>query len=522
MGKVGCFRGLWGILTLTILLCLSCIEPARSAEPSPPTRLADLEGKPIRSLAVISPRGFSSEDIRQITGIKIGEPYTPMRIRRGLERLYRTGNFRDILVEAEPQANGIQVTFTLVDKPTIAQLRLKGNQNVSSNELQRVMQIKIGDEFTNSGWKAALARLLNYYRQQGFLRARVASETSAIEQENRVVLNAEIQEGQRARVREIRFHGEHVFPPSKLKTIIKTTAGGPYQPEQLGDDLKALDQFYVQEGYLKATIGPPNITYHERDNEVTIHLPIDAGTQLKVIFEGNGNIPSETLKGQLSVWEERSDDPGVLEESTRRLERFYQSQGYLFAKAEYQVDDRVKGQAVTVKFKISEGKKVTIESIVIQGNQAISSQEIRKIMRTKESGLFTSTVLNRAVLDDDQNSILRLYHSRGYLDANVEESIRFNRDKTKLSITLQINEGPQIIVRKILFSGNSALSDEDLLKAVVLKEGMPYDEAQTRLDRFNLLALYAQNGYLSTQIDLKPTLSEDKRSIKLVYQIEER
>jgi len=509
-------------LVLLILLCLPFTKPSRSAELSSLTVPANLQGKPIRSLAVISPRGFSSEDIRQITGIKIGEPYTTTRIRQSLERLYQTGNFRNILVEAETQADGLRIIFTLVDKPTIAQIRLKGNQSFSSNELQRAMQLKIGDEFTNTEWKAALTRALNYYRQQGFLQSRITSETSAIEQENRIILDAEIQEGKRAKIREIQFYGDNVFPPSKLKTIIKITSGGPYQPEQLEDDLKALDRFYVRAGYLKATIGPPNITYHESANEVTIRLPIDAGTQLNVIFEGIGSISLETLKNRLSVWEERSYDPAVLEESARRLEHFYQNQGYLFAKVEYQVVDQADDQTVNVKFKISEGKKVTIEKIVTQGNQAIGSQEIKKLMRTKESGLFTSTVLNQAVLDNDKNSVLRLYHSQGYLDANIRESIRFNQDKTKMSITLQINEGPQVIVQKILFAGNSALSDENLLKAIVLKEGTPYNEAQTRLDRFNLLALYAQNGYLSTQIDLKPTLSEDKRGIKLVYQIEER
>ena len=516
------FGGPWWIFVLSMLLCLSNTEPARSAAPSSPTTLTELEGKPIRSVAVNSPRGFSSEDIRQITGIKIGQPYTTLRIRQSVDRLYQTGNFRNILVEAEPQAGGIRITFTLVDKPTVAQIRLKGNQTFPFNELQRVMQLRVGDEFTNTEWKASLTRVLNYYHQQGFLQAQIASETSAIEQENRIILDAEIREGQRAKVREIQFQGDDVFPPSKLRTIIKTISGGPYQPEQLEDDLKALDQFYVREGYLKATIGPPNITYHESTNEVTIRLPMDAGTLLKVTFEGNGDIPVETLKNQLSVWEERSYDPGVLEESTRKLEHFYQSQGYLFANVEYRFEDRADNQNVNVNFKISEGKKVTIEKIVIEGNQAISSQEIKRLMSTKESGLFTSTVLNRTVLDNDKNSILRLYHSRGYLDADIQESIRFNQDKTKMSINLHVTEGPQVIVQKILFAGNSFLSDESLLKAIVLKEGMPYNEAQTRLDRFNLLALYAQNGFLSTQINLKPTLSENKRGIKLVYQIEER
>lgn len=516
----------WSLRTnfFLILVWLSLIQPIRSA--GLPAEQAGTEGKPIRSLAVISQRGFSSQDVQQITGIKIGEPYSTTRIRQGLERLYRTGDFRDILVETEPKAGGVQVTFTLVDKPPISEIRLKGNMTFSSDELQRVIQVKIGDEFTNAGWKAALARLLAYYHQQGFLQARIVSETSTIEKQNRVVLAAEIQEGRRARVREVQFHGESVFPLAKLKTIIKTTPGGPYQADQLEDDLKTLDQFYTQEGYLKATIGPPNITYHESTNEVVIRLPIDAGIQLRVTFEGNANFPAEVLKRQLLVWEERSYDTGVLEESERKLEGFYQSQGYLFAKVEQQFNEQVENRSasgvVEVIFKISEGKRVTIKKIAIQDSHVISSQEIKKLMKTKESGLFTSTVLNRAVLDNDKKSILELYHSKGYLEASIEVAISFNKDKSEMYITLQIKEGAQVIVRKILFSGNSALSDQDLRKAIVLVEGMPYNEGQTQLDRFNLLALYAQNGYLSTQIDLKSTLSEDKRGIKLVYQIEER
>jgi outer membrane protein insertion porin family len=522
--KTGFLKWPLRIIFWAVLVWLSLLQPARPADL--PVEQAGSEGKPIRSIAVISPRGFSSQDVQQITGIKIGEPYSTTRIRQGLERLYRTGDFRDILIETEPKADGIQVTFTLVDKPPISEIRLKGNGTFPSNDLQRVMQVKTGDEFSNAGWKAALARLVTYYRQQGFLRARIVSETSTIEKENRVILVAEIQEGQRARVRDIQFHGDSVFPPAKLKTIIKTTPGGPYQTDQMEDDLKALEQFYTKEGYLKATIGPPNITYHENTNEVVIRFPIDAGIQLKVTFTGNANFPAEVLKGQLLVWEERSFDAGVLEESARRIEGFYQSKGYLFAKVEQQFDDQAENHPtsgiVEVKFKISEGNRVSINKITIQDNHIVSSQEIKKLMSTKESGLFTSTVLNRAALDNDKKSILKLYHSKGYLEASVQEAINFNKDRSEMYITLQIKEGAQVIVRKILFSGNSALSDQDLRKAIVLAEGMPYNEGQTYLDRFNLLALYAQNGFLSAQIDLKSTLSEDKRGIRLVYQIEER
>jgi outer membrane protein insertion porin family len=125
-------------------------------------------------------------------------------------------------------------------------------------------------------------------------------------------------------------------------------------------------------------------------------------------------------------------------------------------------------------------------------------------------------------LNSDKQSILEFYKSKGYLEAGVEEVIGFNKDQSEMNITFQIKEGAQVIVRKILFDGNSVLSDQDLRKNIVLAEGMPYSEAQTRLDRFNLLAIYAQNGFLSTQIDIKPSLSEDKQGIRLVYRIQER
>jgi outer membrane protein insertion porin family len=143
-------------------------------------------------------------------------------------------------------------------------------------------------------------------------------------------------------------------------------------------------------------------------------------------------------------------------------------------------------------------------------------------MRTKESGLFTSTVLNRARLNGDKTIILNFYRSKGYLEAGIEEAISFNKDQSEMNIILHIKEGSQVIVRKILFDGNTVLSDQDLRKNIVLAEGMPYNEDQTRLDRFNLLAIYAQNGFLSTQIDVKPSITDDKQGIKLVYRIQER
>jgi outer membrane protein assembly factor BamA len=501
--------------------CLSA--PLSASEPQ--GEQTALEGKPVLSLAVVSPRGFSSQDVQQITGIKIGESYSATLVRQGLERLYMTGNFRDVLVDTELKEGGVNITFTLVDKPAISEIRLKGNSTYSSIELQRAMQLRVGDEFTNEAWKSALARLVSFYRRQGFLQARIVSETSTIEKETRLVLAAEIQEGKRARVREVQFYGDSAFPVEKLKTVLKTTPGGSYQTNEIEDDLKALDHFYVRQGYLRATIGPPIITYNENANEVVIRLPVDAGVQLKVVFEGNTHFPVEVLKERLLVWEERSYDPGVLEESAKSLEAFYQTKGYLFAKVEQQFIDRTEKfgpGVVVVKFKIKEGGRITINKIAIRGNRVISEQEIKKLMRTKESGLFTSTVLNRARLNGDKTIILNFYRSKGYLEAGIEEAISFNKDQSEMNIILHIKEGSQVIVRKILFDGNTVLSDQDLRKNIVLAEGMPYNEDQTRLDRFNLLAIYAQNGFLSTQIDVKPSITDDKQGIKLVYRIQER
>ena len=61
-------------------------------------------------------------------------------------------------------------------------------------------------------------------------------------------------------------------------------------------DIKALEEFYLKEGYPRSVTSPKRVYYDEDNNEVSILINIEAGIHVIVSFEGEYRVFSGELK----------------------------------------------------------------------------------------------------------------------------------------------------------------------------------------------------------------------------------
>jgi outer membrane protein insertion porin family len=101
---------------------------------------------------------------------------------------------------------------------------------------------------------------------------------------------------------------------------------------------------------------------------------------------------------------------------------------------------------VDLVFEVSESGVVEIERISFVGNRAFSDARLRRVLATKQAGLFRAVIerdtLVDARLDFDRQLLTDFYRSRGYPDFRVVDiTSEFARDRNATFLTFAVEEG---------------------------------------------------------------------------------
>jgi len=124
---------------------------------------------------------------------------------------------------------------------------------------------------------------------------------------------------------------------------------------------------------------------------------------------------------------------------------------------------------------VTEGQRITIAQVSVQGNEAISDDEIRDAMGTRAEGFwwFRSGAFENARLEEDLGSAVPgLYLSRGYLDFQIlSDTLIVDPETGKTRLELAVSEGPRYRLADFSVEGNRHFSTEEIRQYFRTEEG---------------------------------------------------
>ena len=120
------------------------------------------------------------------------------------------------------------------------------------------------------------------------------------------------------------------------------------------------------------------------------------------------------------------------------------------------------GQITTTKY--------TVGSITFEGNNSVSSRELRGVVKLKEPQLWNTTEFNRRSLKLDVFNVRNFYQTKGFLTVVVEESFELQNDNST-NIVFKIKEGPRSILRSLEVEGNQLIDERRIFRFLGLKIG---------------------------------------------------
>ena len=487
-----------------------------------PVYSTDFSGLPVTTIELKDDHGApwpNPEQLMPLLEVKPGAPFSGKDARAGLEYLYLKGLFKDVRVDAFPEAGGVRIEYTLIPITIVQKVVLRGNKNMSKDRLNEILSKLEGKELREDKLPGIEADILLLYQADGYFDARVNFRQEAAEEPHRVILFVYIKESEPTRIEEIRFTGNTVFSQKELLQVMASKRGEPLRRDLLLDtDMAALTRLYEKAGYPAAKSGIVDI--HFRGQKAYLTISGDEGPKVTVGFSGNRAFSSKELMKGLFIFTEHDVSDAAIESSADNIKALYREKGY----ADVKVAGKKKEAPgkLDLEFAVHEGPKVSVSEIRIEGNTVFTAKQIKKQMVLSESGWFTSRPYREDALKKDADNIRDRYIDAGYLDAKVEKKVDRSGSGGKAAVTLKIFEGRRTMVRSVSFEGSKAFTGAELLKKMSLKPGQPFNELLLDEDRYRILSLYSNKGYLYAKVEVEKKLEYPAEDASPVEQAEKK
>jgi outer membrane protein assembly complex protein YaeT len=161
------------------------------------------------------------------------------------------------------------------------------------------------------------------------------------------------------------------------------------------------------------------------------------------------------------------------------------------------------------------GSPPEVRFIKFKGVQALSSGDLKNILKTKEKflGLFAKAPLDEAVLADDLVRLKTYYQSQGFYHTRIESHEVTPLLGREVLLEIQVEEGPPMVVTTVTLDVDEESSGpwhQDLLRVMPLHPGDRFSTPAYHDMERAVLRYLSEWGYPKARVDLKAKL--DKRT----------
>lgn len=466
------------------------------------------------------PADFKKEVVEKFPTMKTDSPSLE-EIDRCLRYLMGKGSFEELqIVENE---NHLAFDFQLLK--SIQKIVFHGMISFDSDDLMPLLQLEQGQKFDTRMVGEIREKIKNFYLEQGFLNISIDVGVNDIPG-NLVELIVTVREGNPLRVKSIFLNSPNKELVARLNRLIRGSIGKIYNPSLMKNIPKEIQDYFRDHGYIRATISGPEIHMDDQKTGIDLTYRIDRPEKYKFNFEGNFLIPTPRLISALDLNILNSSDPNVLPELLTKLKEFYWRKGY--AKAEISGEEKTikKDMASQISFQINEGVPIKIESLVIEGALSQPPNYYKSFLKDHSGPTISKNLFHRNDFEQGLKNLIIDLQNSGYLKAKLISSrYLYNKTKDKISITVNLDDGPLTRIKSIRFEGLKSLSTEELLENLHLETGAALKLDQLEHGLQEMKSYCQDKGYLEFRIlNEKENLvryNEDNTEAQLHFLIEE-
>jgi outer membrane protein insertion porin family len=317
--------------------------------------LNKLKGKPVRAVSVetVGKRWRSKPVLRSV---EIGAPLNADLARRAMRELLDGGGFAQAYADARAYEGGVILRIVAVPRRIVAGIRTSGAV-LDLDRTLRATEIGVDSEITEPGLKRMNAAIRRFYRRFGYDDASLTIEPKDTDDPMEVLLEIEIEPGERREVTRRIFVIEPRYDRElgDTKYEYEVETGDEVDEDALIDADNEMVDLLRGEDFLDAIVKHRVL---RRGPDSFLYVYLETGPRYRFVFEGNKRRDDDDLKDALELNKPSTDTtPDALGE---KLRRWYQDRGFYDARVQAESERLENGAIVEVRFQLNEGELVRV------------------------------------------------------------------------------------------------------------------------------------------------------------------
>ena len=363
-------------------------------------------GENIYKIMILGNTKVEEGVIRGAIKSREGGPFSVEKVREDLRSIFDLGYFTDVQVDIKSTPQGKEVIFIVVEKPSLKDIVIKGNQKVKLDDIKEKMTLKTRAILNLEKVKEDSEQIRKLYFSKGYYGVKVEYKVDYLET-NEAVVTFTISEGPKGHVQKIIFKGNKNTKSSQLKKLMTTkrrnifsiiTKTGNLDEDVLKNDVQLLTAYYFDHGYLEAKISEPKIDL-SNPKKIRIEIDIVEGPRYhlaKIDFKGDLLTTKESLFKILKLKRGAAYSNSAIRKEVNALTEQFANQGYAYVEINPETSIDHKNHLVDLTFEIEKKKRVAYERIQVVGNTKTRDKVIRRELQVAEGELYSATNMNRS------------------------------------------------------------------------------------------------------------------------------
>ena len=376
------------------------------------TAWAAFEPFVVRNFRVEGDQRIAEGTIYNYLPINIGDTVDERRLRESTRALFDTGFFQDL----EFRRDGDTLVIVVLERPSILEFTFDGNKDIKDDDLEKVLNengLTPGKTFDRSTLDQLTNSLTEEYYGRGKYAAKVTPTVEPVE-DNRVRVSIQIEEGDRAKIRQVNIVGNTTFEEEEIIADFELSTGNwmsfirqndRYSKEALEGDLEKLRSFYMDRGFADFRTDDVQVAISPDKRDIFVTISVTEGdryTIADVKLAGEMVVPEEDLKGLILTQPGETFSQAVLTQSEQLMGLRLGQDGYAFAeiRAVTELDEETK--QATITFFVDPRNRVYVRRINFNGADNVNDEVFRREMRQLEGGYLSNNLVERSKLSLQQ------------------------------------------------------------------------------------------------------------------------
>ncbi len=393
---------------------------------------------------------------------KPGDRYDENRLRADFRRLWDTGFLEDLLLDIRDGQRGKVVIFVVRERKRVAVVDYRGSKALTKTAIEdklkeKEVSLKIDTFFDLGKARQVETIILNMLHDAGRPFGTVKHELRPLGSQG-VQVSFVINDGQKIRVKEVDFLGNRAFGDGVLRRGMKKikqrgflnlswlTGHSTFTDERWQEEQERLQNFYLNRGYVNASIGQPVVSYFDRKvgllrkkptRYIKVEVPVHEGEQYRVgevKFEGLTVFKEDGVRHLF-----RKLQPGglyrerVIKKGYDKLRDWYGTQGYFnwTPLTKRTTDDQKK--LVDVTLTMQEDRRYFFGRVHFTGNDMTRDKVVRRELYFNEGEVFNTEALKASIKRVNQLGYFKTMEKFPDLNAS-------SRGDDRVDVTFKLEE----------------------------------------------------------------------------------